>query len=104
MKGILEFNLPEESGEFEDAINAAKYRAALFETRQQVFRPARKHGYGRHDIHVLLTRLDELVATHAKDEASWPTDEYGHPQDGTHLVSMLESLFSQILEENGVGE
>jgi hypothetical protein len=104
VKGILEFNLPEESGEFEDAINAPKYRAALFETRQQVFRPARKHGYGRHDIHVLLTRLDELVRDYHADQASWPTDEYGHPQDGTHLVSMLEGLFSQILEENGVGE
>lgn len=104
MKGILEFNLPEEQEEFMDAAKVGSYRAALFDIRQQVFRPARKHGYSRHDIHVLLTRLDELVSTHSATEAAWPKDEFGLPLDGTSLIELLEGVFNQILDENGVVE
>ena len=103
MKGTLEFNLPEEQEEFEQAVNAGKMSAALFDIRQQVFRPARKHGYNRADIQQLIDKLDELVAQHAS-ATDWPRDEYQSFKDATYLISLLEGLFNQILDENGVGE
>jgi hypothetical protein len=45
MIGKLEFNLPEEFDEFQDAQNASKYKCAVEDIYQQVFRPAFKHGY-----------------------------------------------------------
>lgn len=45
MKAILEFNLPEETQEYVDHMNGPKYAIAMEEVTQQVFRPARKHGY-----------------------------------------------------------
>jgi hypothetical protein len=103
MKGILEFNLQEERDEFETAVMAPNMRSALFDVRQMVFRPARKHGYSRQDIQELVEKLDKLVASDAGKDW-WPCDEYGQPKDATYLISMLEGLFSQILEESGVVE
>lgn len=45
MKGTLEFDLPEEQAEFQRAANAHKYSQLLYKLEQEVFRPARKHGY-----------------------------------------------------------
>ena len=103
MKGILEFNLPQEQEEFDAAAGAGKLSAALFDVRQQVFRPARKHGYSRADIQQLVEKLDELVIQHAS-VVDWPRDEYQSFKDGTYLISLLEGLFNQVLEENGVVE
>jgi hypothetical protein len=103
MKGILEFNLPEEQDEFDQAASAGKLSAALFDTRQQVFRPARKHGYSRDDIQQLVEKLDELVIAHAS-ASDWPRDEYQSFKDATYLIGLLEGLFNQILDENEVTE
>lgn len=103
MKAILEFNLQEERDEFETAVMAPNMRSALFDVRQMVFRPARKHGYSRADIQELVEKLDALVVQHA-DATDWPRDEYQTLKDATYLISMLEGLFSQILEESGVVE
>jgi hypothetical protein len=103
MKGILEFNLPEEQDEFELAIHVGKYSTTLFDVRQQVFRPARKHGYSRADIQELVEKLDALVVQYA-DATNWPRDEYQTLKDATYLISQLENLFSQILQENGIVE
>ncbi len=103
MKGILEFDLPMEQEEFDAAANAGKLSAALFDVRQQVFRPARKHGYSRADIQQLVEKLDELVVQHAS-VADWPRDEYQAFKDATYLIGQLEGLFNQVLQENGVVE
>jgi hypothetical protein len=103
VKGILEFNLPEEQEEFDAAAGAGKLSAALFDVRQQVFRPARKHGYSRADIQQLVEKLDLLVVQHA-NLTDWPRDEYQTLKDATYLISLLEGLFNQVLEENGVAE
>jgi hypothetical protein len=103
MKGILEFSLPEEQEEFDQASSAGKMAAALFDARQQVFRPARKHGYSRADIQQLVEKLDELVVQHAS-VADWPRDEYQSFKDATYLIGQLEGLFNQILQDNGVVE
>jgi hypothetical protein len=45
MKATLEFNLPEDKELLDNALMAENYKAAFFEIWQEVFRPARKHGY-----------------------------------------------------------
>lgn len=96
MKATLTFNLPEERDEFETAVNAGKYRAALWEIGQQVFRPARKHGYSDARIQALVDRLD---AVKVPDFDGYTEDDVGA---GTELVAALEKLFYQILQEEGI--
>ena len=88
MKATLSFNLPEERDEFETAVNAGKYKAALWEISQRVFRPARKHGYSNPHIQKLLDTAD--------------TDDMYEVAVGTELVSELEKLFYEILQEEGI--
>lgn len=96
MKATLSFNLPEERDEFETAVNAAKYQAALWEISQQVFRPARKHGYSNMRIQTLLDTTDS-VKVPAMD--GYTEDMVG---GGTELIGELEKLFYQILQEEGI--
>lgn len=58
MKAILEFNLPEEQGEFDLATKAGNMHSALWDIAQEVFRPARKHGYSSNIIQELVNRGD----------------------------------------------
>jgi hypothetical protein len=96
MKATLSFNLPEEQGEFQAAVDAGKYRAALWEISQRVFRPARKHGYA--DI-----RVQSLLDT--TDSVKVPSMD-GYTEDlvggGTELVAQLERIFYEILREEGI--
>ena len=98
MKGTLTFNLPEERDEFETAVNADNYRLALFEISQKVFRPARKHGYPVGLIQELLDKADSCTVP-VMDGGNCKL--YDAPA-GTELVSQLEKLFYQILQEVGV--
>ena len=110
-KAILEFNLPEEEVELQMAMNAGNVQAAIWDVSQEVFRPARKHGYNDSQLQLLLTKLDEMVAdVHAGYAAGdgvpppgddWPTDEYG-PLNATDLIGLLEKRFYAILEHHGV--
>jgi hypothetical protein len=79
MKGILEFNLPEETDEFETAVMAQNIRSAIFDIQQMVFRPARKHGYAD-------SKLQKMV----------------EEKDGEELIGELESIFCEILRQYGV--
>lgn len=96
MKATLSFNLPEERDEFETAVNAGKYKGALWEISQRVFRPARKHGYGDSGIQMLLDKADVCTVPLKFGEDTY---EVGV---GTELVSQLEKLFYEILQEVGV--
>lgn len=96
MKGTLSFNLPEEREEFETAVNAGKYKYALWEIAQQVFRPARKHGYSEQHIQELLDKADSVTVTAKEGSLQYETGV------GTELVSQLEKLFYQILQEEGI--
>lgn len=81
MKGKLEFTLPEEQEEFNLAVSAGRMHTCLWEISQEVFRPARKHGYPDEKIQTLLTELGEK---------------------GEELVGLLEAKFCGILNDNGV--
>lgn len=86
-KAILEFNLPEEQEEFDTAVKAIDYKLALWDIAQDIFRPARKHGYPEERIQKLLLKIDE------------GTLEDGQ---GTELVALLEEKFYEILREKGI--
>jgi uncharacterized lipoprotein YehR (DUF1307 family) len=57
MKGILEFNLPEEKEDFETAQKGWKYKSMYEEVWDKVFRPYHKHGYGE-EIDKLLEKKE----------------------------------------------
>lgn len=99
-KAILEFNLPEESVELDMAINAGNLQAAIWDVSQEVFRPARKHGYSDSTLQRLVEQLDVIVDAVEKAD-DWPTDEYG-PMNATDLIGLLEKRFYDILEHHGV--
>lgn len=79
-KATLIFKLPEEEQEFEIARKAGSYYGAIHDIGNQVFRPARKHGYSDESIQKLLEEID--LKTDMK---------------GTDLIALLEQLYSQLL-------
>lgn len=87
MKAYLQFNLPEETEEFNLANDSGKLAVALFEIRNDLFRPARKHGYDEGPIKDYLDSFDEKT----KDRM-------------IELILLLEEKFSSICEQNGVLE
>jgi len=71
VKAKLEFDLPEEQSEFMLAANAGKYASVLWDVEQQVFRPARKHGYsGPHsmELNKLCENEDVAEAIHLLEQ------------------------------------
>lgn len=92
MKATLEFNLPEEREEFEAATNGSNCKAALWNISQEIFRPARKHGYsGR--IQQLLDEVNVKTVIVGDGEFKY---EAGI---GDELIHELEKKFFSILEE-----
>lgn len=84
MKAILEFDLPDEKEEFNQAAKAGSLVSALDEIKNSIFRPARKHGYEDPTMRELLAKL--------------PNGE------GEDIIGRLEELFYKILEEHNVSE
>lgn len=82
MIGTLRFKLPEEHEEFEIAQKGGDYKFALWDIGQQVFRPARKHGYAEDDIRELIQKIGE--------------------EDATKLIGLLEQKFFEILDSRGI--
>ena len=95
-KGTLEFKLPEERIEFETAVNAGAYKHVLWEVEQEVFRPARKHGYRDRNIQNLVELLDDLVKKECLTNVDYPKDEYGDHLDASTLIHMLEKLYFEV--------
>jgi len=81
-KVTIEFNLPEEQEDLNLALKANDLACAIFEIRNQVFRPARKHGYGHEAIDAFIQKNPDAV----------------------DLIYMLEQLFTQVLDEHNVLE
>ena len=78
-RAYLSFNLPEDKEDFETASKAINYKLALFEIQQEIFRPARKHGYSDEHLHNLVEKN----------------------KDAVEIIGILEQKFYQILNENG---
>ncbi len=63
------------------SLNADKYLAALNEIAQDIFRPARKHGYPDQKIQELLNSSEKCE----------------------EIISLLEDKFHEIIQEHGFG-
>lgn len=100
-KCILEYNLPEDKEDLDCALNGAKYKHALWEVGQEVFRPARKHGYPNVKLQLLIDKINFLVEYQASMVQDWPADEYG-PMNATDLIALLEKEFYSVIEAAGV--
>jgi hypothetical protein len=73
-KVIIEFNLPEEQEEFQDALNGTKNAIKFSEVWEKLFRPRHKHGYNN-------SKLQDLIDS--------------SPQVGEAL-DILEELYQEI--------
>lgn len=76
------FKLPEEQHELDLALAAGKMASALHEIANEVFRPARKHGYQDGSLQDMLN---------------------AHPA-GAELVARLEDLFHMIIREHDLND
>jgi len=76
------FKLPEEQHEMDKALAAGRMASALQEIANEVFRPARKHGYQDESLQIMLN---------------------DHPS-GAELVGRLESMFHDILREHDLND
>lgn len=77
----LTFHLPEDRVEFDTAVKSLDLSSALTRIAQEVFRPARKHGYPEEYTNKLLKKAGE---------------------PGHELLEDLERRFWDILREEGV--
>jgi hypothetical protein len=76
------FKLPEEQHELDLALAAGKMASALHEITNEVFRPARKHGYQDESLQAMLN---------------------AHPS-GVEIVARLEDLFHTIIREHDLND
>lgn len=105
MKATLEFDLPEDKDDLLLALNATKYTIALDEIGNQVFRPARKHGYSNPLVQTLIDKLNDLVETlptEVLQEKGWPVSEYQQPLNAIDLIALLEKMYYDILQDNTI--
>jgi hypothetical protein len=77
---MIKFALPEEDAEMKLALRASEYQQALYRVTQEIFRPARKHGYDNAKLQALMN----------DNPASY------------EIIGMLEDLFFEIIKEEGV--
>jgi hypothetical protein len=87
MKITLEGDGPDDEAKLTLMLNASAMQRALWEIGQEVFRPARKHGYPDPEIRKFL------------DEKTLTERELG---DREELVHALEKKFYEILDNNKV--
>ncbi len=77
-KATLSYTLPEEREEFMAAASALDLLSAIHEIGEEIFRPARKHGYSDAEINRLLEACGD---------------------SGTELVAALEAKYYEIISE-----
>jgi hypothetical protein len=100
-KGFLKFDL---SDEWEGlahrrAINADRVYESINDVGNEIFRPARKHGYGGSELMNLVNKCIEK----AKEQGCNIEDEDGYESDVVSVaIAALEQEFYKILEKNGV--
>jgi hypothetical protein len=70
----------EDNAEFLDTLKSSDMRAALLAVREEIFRPARKHGY-------MDATLQKLI---------------NHNETSVELISLLEDMYNGILDRYDV--
>lgn len=91
MKGTLTFNLTDndERDQFELAAKAQDLHLALWDIRQQIFRPARKHGYEDREIQAYF-------------EPDSPKGNEPSHATAHDLVEAFEKMFNEILNKYSI--
>jgi hypothetical protein len=113
IKATLEFDLddPHAHKKFEAISSVNRVYNVIHRIRQEIFRPARKHGYNDYAINTLIENSgghDTLEVT--KETKFVSTEELNNDNEeryfsnGASLIGELESKFSEILEEEVVDE
>jgi len=77
---MIKYALPEEDAEMKLALKANEYQQALSRVSQEIFRPARKHGYSNAKLQKLLD-----------------DNEIGY-----EIISILEDMFHEIVREEDI--
>lgn len=72
-------------------MNASNYRSALHRIAQEVFRPHRKHGYSN-------KKLEDLI----ENSGAFEDPTYGELSKGSEIISILEKMFYEIIEEEDI--
>lgn len=93
LKNVVELD-EEQKQELTLMLRAKDLKSAIFEIQQRVFRPARKHGYPCRKIEKLIDKCGTSVIK----------NDFGiyEENNGIELISLLEDLFLEVLEEMGV--
>ncbi len=93
----IKFRMPDDREDFQSAIKGSAAIAALETIDNDVFRPARKHGY-HGKLQAVVQNIDELV-NKLQLPPEWPVDEFGCKIGATGLIALLEENFRNILKE-----
>jgi hypothetical protein len=94
--------MPEDQYDLETYMNGPKLESLIHRVEQEVFRPARKHGYDNEEIQKIVTSLDRLVDTMHNEGILpdyIPKDENGLPIGVSDLIFRLEQLYYLIKDE-----
>lgn len=89
-------NEPELESRLRRALNADRYLMALSDIQQEIFRPARKHGYSDPHIAEALAHADENQVIVNEAGVDYKVGA------GTELISLLEDKFLEILRDNSI--
>lgn len=77
MKTILEFNLPEEKEDLQDALNGTKHKHMFAEIWQKMFRPYYKHGFSSENLNnALQEKAGQIVFEELESIYKEIADEY----------------------------
>ena len=92
-KATISFSIPEETQEFKDAVHVQDYKCVISAVEEEIFRPARKHGYSDRNIQELVDAIDKLIEeTQFGEFSKHPKDSHG-PLNATDLIYMLEQKY-----------
>jgi hypothetical protein len=98
-KATISFILPEEMEEFKDAVHVQDFKSVLYHVEQDVFRPARKHGYPDREIETLVNAINDLIDQEKEkllgEFSKHPRDNMG-PLNATDLIYLLEQKYYKI--------
>lgn len=101
-KATISFSLPEEMEEFKDAVHVQDFKSVLHHLEQDVFRPARKHGYPDREIETLVNAINDLIDQEQErllgEFSKHPKDAHG-PLNATDLIYLLEQKYYKIKRE-----
>lgn len=112
LKASIEFNLQDcdVQKDFERMISSHRVYSVLYRLRNEVFRPARKHGYSDKNINLLIynsgghdsLEINKDTKFVSVEEMEDKLDEYYN--NGEALIGLLEKKYSEILAEESIDE